>query len=103
MEEKNLFDKIEKLEETSELILHDSIIESNQIKDQLKKEFETFTQSLKMEKESYWEKLELEFSEEEKKLKRKYESDYKEYENKITSKFQTNLKQVIQIFVDKYL
>ena len=103
MEKINLFDQIEKLEESSEEISKDSLVQSNQIKEQSKKDLESFIEKLNLEKKLLSEKLAKEFLEEENITKIKNDNDFKEYVKQLELKYETNLKQILLLFEETNL
>jgi hypothetical protein len=101
METNELFTKIVQLEDTSQYLIQKSILDSETIKNQTKKERENLVEVLNQEKKQLISQLEIARKEEEDLLKNKYAKDYEDFTSLLNSKFEKNLQEVIAIFKEK--
>jgi hypothetical protein len=101
METNELFDKIVKLEETSEEITKSSLHESNEIKKHAKQELEKNLEKFDKERILLIQQLEKERVEEEKSLSSKYVLDLSVYSAQLVSKFDSNFQLVVKHFKEK--
>lgn len=101
METNELFEKIVKLEETSVDLTKCSILDSDAIKNQAKKERDTLVDLLTQEKKQLISRLELARIEEESFLKNKYAKDFTDFTSLLNGKFEKNLQEVIVLFKEK--
>jgi regulator of replication initiation timing len=101
METNELFDKIVKLEETSESLTLESLQEAEKIKNKAKEDLEILKESFKLERNQLVIQLEKQKQEEESLLKNKYKGDFDSFSEQLSKKFSVGFEKIVKLFKEQ--
>jgi len=101
MKNNELFEKIVMLEEKSESLTKDSLLEAENIKMNTKKELQVLVEKLQQEKKAILSELEIEKEKEEQLIKKKHQNDFTTFSNQLSEKLNVGLEKIVKLFKEQ--